>query len=80
MDTNKKMIKVAKILYCYYQEKAGSRYFKWVLAFLRVITDLEREEQDIVAPAFFQWFSDNWPVDLDWPSDIERPEPRKEAA
>ncbi len=27
-----------------------------------------------------QWFSDNWPADLDWPKDIERPEPRKEAA
>ena len=22
-----------------------------------------------------QWFSDHWPVDLAWPSDIPRPEP-----
>ena len=22
-----------------------------------------------------QWFSDNWPADLVWPSDIPRPEP-----
>lgn len=28
-----------------------------------------------------QWFSDNWPHDLDWPADIPRPNPtEKEAA
>ena len=30
-----------------------------------------------------QWFSDHWPEDLEWPSDIPRPTPnpdRKEAA
>ncbi|MDT8856467.1 hypothetical protein RNZ50_15845 [Paracoccaceae bacterium Fryx2] len=26
------------------------------------------------------WFSDNWPSDLEWPRDIPRPKPRKEAA
>lgn len=31
--------------------------------------------------AIFQWFSDNWPADLAWPSDIPRPAPnRKEVA
>ncbi|RDD65020.1 hypothetical protein DU478_17620 [Thalassococcus profundi] len=24
-----------------------------------------------------QWFSDNWPPDLEWPSDIPRPAPVK---
>ncbi|MBN7785173.1 hypothetical protein JYP51_09600 [Ponticoccus gilvus] len=29
----------------------------------------------------FQWFSDNWPDDLAWPSDIPRPsKSKKEAA
>lgn len=30
----------------------------------------------------FQWFSDNWPADLEWPPDVPRPEPspREEAA
>ncbi len=32
------------------------------------------------ADNIMQWFSDNWPVDLEWPKGIERPEPRKEAA
>ena len=29
-----------------------------------------------------QWFSDNWPSDLEWPAEIPRPEPQepKEAA
>lgn len=22
-----------------------------------------------------QWFSDNWPADLDWPSEVQRPAP-----
>lgn len=22
------------------------------------------------------WFSDNWPVDVEWPSDIDRPHPK----
>ena len=27
------------------------------------------------------WFSDNWPSDLEWPSDVPRPpKPKKEAA
>lgn len=26
------------------------------------------------------WFADNWPADLDWPSDIPRPDPRAEVA
>lgn len=25
-----------------------------------------------------QWFSDHWPADLEWPSDIPRPAPRVE--
>ena len=32
------------------------------------------------AAAVFQWFSENWPVDLEWPADIPRPTPNKEAA
>lgn len=27
-----------------------------------------------------QWFSDHWPADLEWPADIPRPTPKKEAA
>lgn len=27
-----------------------------------------------------QWLSDHWPDDLDWPPDIPRPAPRKDAA
>lgn len=27
-----------------------------------------------------QWFSDNWPTDLEWPRDIDRPKRSKEAA
>lgn len=23
----------------------------------------------------FQWFSDHWPADLEWPSDVPRPSP-----
>ncbi|NEX47639.1 hypothetical protein [Pseudotabrizicola algicola] len=33
------------------------------------------------ATAVLQWFSDNWPEDLTWPSDIPRPpKSKKEAA
>ncbi|MCW9041707.1 MAG: hypothetical protein OQK05_00065 [Pseudopelagicola sp.] len=28
----------------------------------------------------FQWFSDNWPPDLEWPDHIDRPDPMKEHA
>ncbi|WP_035723502.1 hypothetical protein [Fodinicurvata fenggangensis] len=27
-----------------------------------------------------QWFSNNWPEDLEWPDDIPRPKPESEAA
>ena len=27
-----------------------------------------------------QWFSDNWPHDLDWPTDIPRPDPTEKDA
>jgi len=27
-----------------------------------------------------QWLSDHWLADLDWPADIPRPAPRKDAA
>lgn len=27
-----------------------------------------------------QWFSDNWPEDLEWPRDIPRPSAKKRAA
>ncbi len=27
-----------------------------------------------------QWFSDHWPAGVDWPPDIDRPAPQKEAA
>lgn len=27
-----------------------------------------------------QWLSDHWPADLEWPSDIARPAPRRDAA
>jgi len=34
-----------------------------------------------VSDAVMRWFSDNWPADLEWPSDIPRPKPSgKEAA
>lgn len=26
------------------------------------------------------WFSDNWPADLEWPRDIDRPKPSKKEA
>lgn len=29
---------------------------------------------------FVQWFSDNWPADLEWPRQIPRPSKSKEAA
>ena len=31
------------------------------------------------ATRVIQWFSDNWPVDLDWPADIPRPDPAKDS-
>lgn len=27
-----------------------------------------------------QWFAEHWPVDLEWPRDIPRPEKKKEVA
>ena len=27
---------------------------------------------------FMQWFSDHWPDDLEWPSDIPRPDPARD--
>lgn len=30
------------------------------------------------AERLMQWFSDNWPVDLEWPEGIERPAPSAE--
>lgn len=32
------------------------------------------------AVVVFQWFADHWPADLEWPADIPRPTPNKEAA
>jgi hypothetical protein len=32
------------------------------------------------AEKVFFWFSDHWPTDLEWPTDIPRPEPKKEVA
>lgn len=32
------------------------------------------------AALVFQWFSDNWPADLEWPADIARPTPSKKEA
>lgn len=33
------------------------------------------------AAMLFQWFSDNWPTDLEWPRDVPRPpKSRKDAA
>ena len=32
------------------------------------------------AAGFIQWFSDHWPPELEWPSDIARPLPTKEEA
>lgn len=32
------------------------------------------------ASAALQWFSDNWPADLEWPRDIPRPSKKREAA
>jgi hypothetical protein len=32
------------------------------------------------ALAAFQWFSDNWPADLEWPRGIDRPTKTKGAA
>ena len=29
---------------------------------------------------FLSWFSEHWPDDLDWPSDIPRPSPKREDA
>jgi hypothetical protein len=33
-----------------------------------------------VADRLSIWFSDHWPSDLEWPTDIPRPEPKKEVA
>lgn len=32
------------------------------------------------AARILQWLSDHWPADLEWPSDIPRPPPRRGAA
>lgn len=32
------------------------------------------------ATLIFQWFSDHWPADLEWPRDIPRPAKKREAA
>lgn len=32
------------------------------------------------AAAATQWFSEHWPVDLEWPADIPRPSQKKEVA
>jgi hypothetical protein len=32
------------------------------------------------AAVIFQWFSDHWPIDLEWPRSIPRPDKTKEAA
>lgn len=32
------------------------------------------------AATVFRWFADHWPADLEWPADIPRPTPNKEAA
>lgn len=32
------------------------------------------------ASVLIAWFSDNWPEDLEWPSDIARPNPKQRAA
>ena len=32
------------------------------------------------AAKVIQWLSDHWPADLDWPDDIPRPRPQRDAA
>jgi hypothetical protein len=32
------------------------------------------------AQKVLDWFSDNWPVDLQWPADVPRPSAKKDAA
>lgn len=39
-----------------------------------------RDCQTGTANKVLVWFSTNWPTDLDWPSDIPRPEKAEDAA
>ena len=49
----------------------------------KIFGRLERGEATCTlrrADQILQWFSDNWPVDLEWPAGIERPAPSAGAA
>ena len=46
------------------------------------IADRARQGRVTFATAqrIHQWLSDHWPADLDWPSNIPRPRPQRDAA
>lgn len=44
----------------------------------RFFTNLKAADKTFTARKYdmvMQWFSDHWPSDVPWPSDIDRPEP-----
>lgn len=43
--------------------------------FFKKLIELGHDCRTRTAVKLFQWFSDNWPADLEWPADIARPAP-----
>ncbi len=82
MSDSKNMIIIARLMNTYYQKTSGLKCLDLLMMTEAITNDLENsvKDKDIKNPEFFQFFSNQWPDDLDWPSDIKRPEPRKEAA
>ena len=47
---------------------------------LRLMTEGKADTSSRRLRAAFQWFSDHWPVDAEWPADIPRPMPSSQPA
>ncbi|WP_421358165.1 hypothetical protein [Agrobacterium rosae] len=65
--------------YCRATDRSESRISTQVLSGGKRLQQI-REGGDIGTVGFekaMQWFSNQWPADLDWPSDVIRPNPVK---
>ena len=57
--------------------RAEATISNWIVGHARLFQRLRNRQPvtDVTYERAYQWFSDNWPANLIWPSDIPRPEP-----
>lgn len=79
----KKQLLVLCSQYCKERDISRSRLSTLIFNGGHVIDRIAANSGDLTTRSFeraMQWLSDNWPDDLAWPDDIQRPAPGKDAA